>query len=89
MNFNIALSLTNEVFWMIGRLCGSPVKESLKGKCDGNLVSYQKLRPECFFFINRNLTLLLKFVVDCHPSVLRLSMCVSGHRWTGLQWTAT
>ena len=30
----------------------------------------------------QNLKVSLKFVVDCHPSVLRLSMSVSGHRWT-------
>ena len=41
------------------------------------------------FFINRNLNVLFKCVANYHPSVLRLSMSVSGHRWTGLEWTAT
>ena len=40
------------------------------------------------FLINRNLKVLLRFGVDCHPSLLRLSMSVSGHRWTWLEWTA-
>ena len=50
----------------------------LKGKYHGNLMLYQKL-PK----------VLLKFVEDCHTSVLRLLMSVSGHRLTGLEWTAT
>ena len=41
------------------------------------------------FLVNRNLKVLLKFGVDCHPSVLRLWMSVSGHGWTVLEWTAT
>ena len=42
-----------------------------------------------FFLINKNLKVLLKFVVKYHPTVLKLSMSVSGHRWTALEWTAT
>ena len=53
----------------------------LKWKYDGNLMLYQNLQPIP--------NVLLKFVVDCHPSVLRLSMSVFGHRLTGLEWTAT
>ena len=54
------------------------------GKYYGNLMLYQKLQN--FFVINRSLKVLLRFVVtDYHPSVLRLSMSVSGHRWTGLE----
>ena len=41
------------------------------------------------FVINRNLKVLREFVLNYHPSVLRLSISVSGHRWTGLEWTAT
>ena len=41
------------------------------------------------FLTNRNLKALLKFVVNYQPNVLRLLMSVSGHRSTGLEWTAT
>ena len=41
-------------------------------------------KPPKRLIINRNLKVLLKFDVNYQPSVLRLSMCVSGHRWTGL-----
>ena len=62
----------------------------LRGKYHRNLVLYQKLQNVFFFFLNRNLIkVLLKFVVDCHPSLLRLLTSVSGYRWTGLEWTAT
>ena len=62
----------------------------LKGEVSrefGAIIS--KTPKRLFFFISKNLKLLLKFVVDCHRSVVRLSMSVSGHRWTGLEWTAT
>ena len=45
--------------------------------------------PKRFFFIDKNLKVLFKFDVNYHSSVLRLLMSVSGHRWTGLEWTAT
>ena len=38
------------------------------------------------FYINKNLKLLFRFVVDCHPSAVRPSMSISGHRWTWLEW---
>ena len=38
-------------------------------------------------FIKRNIKVLLKFVVDSHFRVLRLSMSVSGYRWTGFECT--
>ena len=44
--------------------------------------------PKCLI-INRNPKVLLKFDVNYHPSVLRLSTSVSDHRWTRLEWTAT
>ena len=44
------------------------VTSNLKGKCHGNLVSYQKLQNVSY--INTNLKILAKVVVDCHPSVL-------------------
>ena len=44
---------------------------------------YQKLQN--VFFIDRILKVLLTFVTDCYPSALRLSMSVSGQRWTSLE----
>ena len=41
------------------------------------------------FYINKNLKVLFRFVVDCHPSAMRLSMSISGHRWTWPKWAAT
>ena len=44
-------------------------EKTLKGKYHGHLVLHQKLQ-NVFFFIKRNLKILLKFIVNYHPSVL-------------------
>ena len=41
------------------------------------------------FFINRNLTVLVKFVINYHQSVKTKAISVSSHRCTELEWTAT
>ena len=50
----------------------------------GNLVLHEKFQ-NFLVFISRNLNILLKFVVNYHPSVLRLSMSGSGHKRTELR----
>ena len=50
----------------------------------GNLVLHEKFQ-NLLVFISRNLNILLKFVVNYPPSVLRLLMSGSGHKRTELR----
>ena len=63
------------------------IDKALKGEVSRKFGVVSKASKR--FVINRNLNVLLKFVVNYHPSVLRQPMSVCGYRWTGLKWTAT
>ena len=49
---------------------------SLKGKYHANLLSFQN--PKNIFSVSRNKEIIVKFVLNYHPSAMKLSISASG-----------
>ena len=67
--------------------CWKPLPATLKGKYHANLMSFQK--PTKMFSVNRNKKQSSSFVLNYHPSAIKLSISASGQIQNRSGWTET